>query len=335
MKRWTIPLMIAVVALMLLVVSGCGSKVVATVNGENITQQQLDKELEMYKSGLESQGADFSGEEGKEILDRLREDVLKQLIDEQLLLQEVKKKGLEPTSEDVQNEIKKIKENFETEGEFKKFLAANDINEPQLSDYVKKQLAVQNLVEDVTADLEVTDSEVREYYEENEEIFTRPEEREVRHILIGFEGNDMGAKRSQLEAKVEAERILQKIEQGADFAQLAEEFSEDPGTKNNGGLLTVTRGGGFVQEFEDAAFNLAKGEVTSAPVKTQYGYHIIKVEEIIPSDVQAFEEVKEQIKANLEDNRKATEFTEYMEKLRDQAKIDNKLSNKDDNSTKN
>ncbi|MTI83323.1 MAG: peptidylprolyl isomerase [Firmicutes bacterium] len=332
MKKWII-LLIAATLTLLLLVAGCGGKVVATVNGENITQQELDKEVDMYKAGLENQGADFSGEEGKEIMDRLRQDVLKQLIDETLLLQQVEKRSLEPSSEEVQKEIKKIRDNFETEGEYKKFLAANGVNEPQLSDYVEKQLAVQKLVDEVTADVKVTDQEVKQYYQENEENFTQPEERKVRHILIGSEGSGMDTERSQVDAKIEAERLLQKIEQGTDFSQLAKEYSEDPGTKDNGGLLTITRGGGFVQEFEDAAFNLAEGEVSPSPVKTQYGYHIIKVEEIIPSEVQSLEAVKDQIKTSLEDTRRAGEFTDYVEDLRKEAKIDNKLSNKDEKST--
>ena len=332
MKKWTILLIAAILTLSLLV-AGCGGKVVATVNGENITQQELDKEVDMYKAGLENQGADFSGEEGKEIMDSLRQDVLNQLIDETLLMQEVEKRGLEASSEEVQKEIKKIKDNFETEGEYKKFLAANGVNEPQLSDYVEKQLAVQKLVDDVTADVKVTDEEVKQYYQENKENFTQPEERNVRHILITSEGSGMGSERSQMDAKIEAERLLQKIEQGTDFSQLAKEYSEDPGTKDNGGLLTITRGGGFVQEFEDAAFNLVEGEVSPSPVKTQYGYHIIKVEEIIPSEVQSLETVKDQIKTSLEDTRRAGEFTDFVENLRKEATIDNKLSNKDEKST--
>lgn len=329
-----IALTVMVVLAMLLLLSGCGSKVVATVNGENISQQELDKELEMYKAGLESQGADFSSKEGKEILDRLRRNVLNQMIDEKLLMQEVRDKGLEPSSKDVQEEIKKLKEQFETEGEFKKFLTANGVNEPQLTDYVKVQLAIQNLMEDVTKDVTVTGKEVEEYYQENKDSFTHPEQRKVRHILIGFEGNNMGSERSQMDAKVEAIRLLEKIKQGADFAQLVKEKSEDPGSKDNGGLYTVTRESSFAPEFIEAAFSLAEGEVTPQPVKTEFGYHIIKLDEIIPSRVQPFEEVKDQIKMNLESNRKADKFAEYVDNLRDSAKIDNKLSNKDENNTK-
>jgi len=325
--------MVAVLALLLLL-SGCGNKVVATVNGEDITQQELNKELDMYKAGLENQGADFSGKEGQEILDRLRRDVLKQLIDEKLLLQEVREKGLEPSSKEVQQEIKMIKDNFETEGQFKRFLAANGVNEPQLEDYVKKQLAIQKLVEEITADVTVTGEEVKQYYQENKDRFTEPEQRKVRHILIGFEGNDLGTERSQMDAKVEAIRLLEKIKEGADFAQLAKEKSEDPGSKDNGGLYTVTRGGGFAKEFEDAVFSLSEGQVTPEPVKTMFGYHIIKLEEIIPSRVQPFEEVRDQIKTNLEDTRKANEFTNYVENIRNKAEIDNKLSNKDEKNTK-
>lgn len=316
----------------LLLLAGCGSKVVATVNGENITQQELDKQVEMYKTGLENQGANFSGREGRDVLERLRQDILKQLIDEKLLLQEVKKKGLEPSSGEVQQEIKKIKESFESEGQFKKFLAASGINEPQLEDYIKKQLAIKNLIDEVTAGVTVSADEVKQYYRENEDKFTEPEKRKARHILVEVESNKTEDERAWLDAKIKAMRLLEEVKQGADFAQLAKEKSEDQGTKDS--LLTVTRGGGFVKEFEDAVFALKEGEVTQSPVKTQFGYHIIKLEEIIPSRVQPFEEVKDQIKAELEDMRRAEKFADYMENLRKDAKIENKLSNNHNSFTK-
>lgn len=330
MRKWMV-LMMAVTLSSLLLLAGCGNQVVAVVNGEDITQQELDTELEMYKAGLEGQGADFSGEEGKGILEQLRQDVLKQLIDEKLLMQEVVKQGLEPTAKDIQDEIKNIKDNFKTEGEFKKFLTANGINEPQLQDVLGKQLSFQNLIEKVTKGIAVTDQEVQEYYQENKDSFTQPEERVARHILIGFEGNSLGTERSQMEAKVEATRLLEKIKQGADFVQLVKEYSEDPGSKDEGGLYTVTRGGMFAPEFEEAVFSLARGEVTKEPVKTSSGYHIIRLDEITPAREQPFDEVQAQIQADLENTHKAGKYTAYLEELHKTAKIDNKLAGQEMN----
>lgn len=322
-------LLAALLVFSLLLVAGCGSDVVATVNGEKITRQELDKEVQVYKTSLEKQGLDFSGDKGKEVLEQLRSDVLKQMIDEKLLLQEAEKKGFEPATTEVETEMEKIRQNFKTEGEFKKFLTANGVNEPQLKDYIKKQLAVEKLMQEVTAGTKVTDEDAQEYYREHTDEFTQPEKRKVRHILVAFEGTTDKPGRKEVDAKLEATRLLEKIKAGADFEQLAKEHSDDSSEP-----LTITRGGGFMPEFEDAVFGLNVGEITSEPVKTMYGYHLIKLEEIIPSTREPFADVKEQIKAQLEEQLRVEKFTKYLEGLRQEAEIENKLANKDGNSTK-
>ncbi|MCF8010112.1 MAG: peptidylprolyl isomerase [Clostridiales bacterium] len=317
---------------LLFLVTGCGSsKVVATVNGENINQVDLEKKVDLYKSGLEKQGTDFSGEKGEDILDSLRQNVLKQMIDEKILMQKAKDKELLPSQQEINKRIEEIKKRFKSEGEYKKYLTANGLNEPQLEEYIRKQLVQQNLFMNATGEVKVENNEVEEYYQENKKSFTQPEKRKVRHILIR---PDSDKESSAVDAKIKAMQVINEIQNGADFARLAKKKSEDTGTKDNGGLMTITRGQGLGETFDDNVFSLKNGEITQDPVKTMYGYHIIKVEEIIPSQVKPFSEVKEQIKNQLQNQYRSKEFSNYMKKIRDEAKINNKLTHKNDSTSK-
>jgi len=323
------------IALSLLLVStllwGCGSGVVATVNGKNITAQELDEEVAAFKKSLELQGFSFEGEKGKELEELLRANVLEQLIDQQLVMQEVERLNLVPSDTEVDSELEKIKQQLGSEAEYKKFLAANGFNEPKLKDMIKQQQAWAKLQEKITAQVpEPTEEEIKEYYEQNKEQFSQPEQRQVSHILIGTGDYSNGKNRSEADAKVQALQIVDKLKAGGDFAELARQYSDDPGSKDNGGQYPpFSRGSGFVKEFEDAAFGLEKGEYTVEPVRTQYGYHIIRLDDIIPAITISLAEVKDNISALLMEEAVAEEMDSYMKNLREKADIINKLEKKD------
>lgn len=330
MRKRLMLLLVLIFAITFLFVGCDGSNVVAVVNGENIYQQELEREVEFNVSGLEMQGVNFSSEQGKELLELLRRDVLEQLIEEKLLLQEVKNRKIEPSLKDVQEEIDEIKGSFESEVEYRKFLTANGLNETKLKDYMKKQLSIRALYEEITSDIGLEDGVAEQYYNDNIDEFAHEEQRNVRHILIGY--NESNPSSVEVDSKLEALRIIEKINQGDDFAELAQEYSEDLGS--GGSIFTVTRDGGFVKEFEDAVFFLSEGEYTKEPVKTQFGYHIIKLEEIIPARVQSFEEAKSQIEYALTQQSRDDKFYSYLDNLKEKSKIENRLWNKNDKSMK-
>jgi peptidyl-prolyl cis-trans isomerase D len=142
--------------------------------------------------------------------------------------------------------------------------------------------------------------------------FTTPEERKARHILIGF-GADKDA------AKAKAEDLAKQLAGGADFAALAREHSEDPGSKTAGGDLGWVRRGQMVSGFEDALFALAQGE-TSAPVETEFGWHLIRLDELKAAAVRPFEEpaVQQELTelfGNREQQQRFQEMSERLEQL--------------------
>ena len=138
------------------------------------------------------------------------------------------------------------------------------------------------------------DTKVKDYYESHKEEFSTPERVKVRHILVRAQAGDAEAEKKAL-AKIQD--IAAKAKSG-DFAKLASQFSEDPGSKANGGLIDFFARGKMVPEFEQVAFSQAPNTI-SAPVKTEYGYHLIQVLEKRPASSRNLEEAREEIASTL------------------------------------
>jgi len=140
------------------------------------------------------------------------------------------------------------------------------------------------------------ENELRALYEQRSSLYNMPEQVRARHILLSLEAEASAEEAADVERR--ANEILTQIRAGADFAALASELSEDPGSKGNGGDLGFFARGQMVKQFEDAAFSLEPGTVSEL-VKTEYGYHIIRVEEHRAAQQRSFEEVRGELAAEL------------------------------------
>lgn len=159
----------------------------------------------------------------------------------------------------------------------------------------------------------VTEPELEEYYEQIKDRFESPERRRARHILITVgDGVDDAA------ALKKAEDLTAKAKGGADFAQLAKENSKDPGSAQQGGDLDWAQRGMFVGPFEEALFAMAPGEIRG-PVKTQFGYHVLKLEQVEAPRRQSFEEARAEVESEYRKNRSQTRFYDETQKLGDTA----------------
>ncbi|HLZ98113.1 MAG TPA: peptidylprolyl isomerase, partial [Steroidobacteraceae bacterium] len=172
-----------------------------------------------------------------------------------------------------------------------------------------------------TAQLEskvsVTDAQLKAYYEEQKaktpERFTQPERRRVRHILL-----QVADPKDDAAVKAKAESILKRAQGGEDFAKLAKEFSQDTGSAQQGGDLGFSERKAWVAPFGDAAFDMKEGEIRG-PVKTQFGYHILKLEGIQPTTVKSFEEDKAELEAEYRRNEAERLFNDAQDQLADAA----------------
>ncbi|MCL4156105.1 UNVERIFIED_CONTAM: hypothetical protein GTU68_008981 [Idotea baltica] len=165
-------------------------------------------------------------------------------------------------------------------------------------------------INQVLLDVDVNEDELLAIYEQNVESYISTETRGTRHILLSTDGDNDD------EQLAKAERLVTELRGGADFAELAQNNSEDPGSASNGGDLGAVERGMMVAEFESATFDLEEGAI-SDPVKTQFGYHIIQVQDINPAEQQEFADVRFDIE-QLEKQRIAEdELLDRVELLRD------------------
>ncbi|HEY0687147.1 MAG TPA: SurA N-terminal domain-containing protein [Steroidobacter sp.] len=161
--------------------------------------------------------------------------------------------------------------------------------------------------------VDVSEQALKEYYDGVKERFESPERRQGRHILItATDGLDDAA------AQKKAQELTDKAKGGADFAQLAKENSKDPGSAQQGGDLGLAQKGMFVGPFEDALFSMQPGEVRG-PVKTQFGYHVLKLEKIEKGHLQSFEEARAEVEAEYRKDRAQTAFYDDSQKMADAA----------------
>ncbi|MBV8742413.1 MAG: peptidyl-prolyl cis-trans isomerase [Sinobacteraceae bacterium] len=167
-------------------------------------------------------------------------------------------------------------------------------------------------LEQLAAQITPSDAELKAAYEKNKDRYVEAEKRRARHILIPV-GKDDAAARKQ------AEDVLTQAKGGKDFAALAKQYSQDPGSAQQGGDLGWADRNQFVGPFGDALFSMSPGELRG-PVKTQFGYHIIRLDEVQPSKGKSFEEVRGDLEAELKRNAAADRFGEIQEKL--QARVE-------------
>jgi peptidyl-prolyl cis-trans isomerase D len=163
-------------------------------------------------------------------------------------------------------------------------------------------------INDFVEDIKVSDDEIQNYYIKNRLKYYEPERIKVRHILISVKHWDNKTESSEALKKIE--KIKNELKNNISFEKLAEKYSEDPSSAKNGGLIGFIKHGEVVPEFEKAAFNLKEGEISDI-VKTQFGYHLIKVDEKIPAKMPELDELKVNIKAEIFENKKKMTLKEH------------------------
>lgn len=334
---------LAIVLIFSITVVGCGSKSVATVNGEKITQADLDKRMAKVKMSLEQQGASFSGQQGQQMLKALEQQTLDEMITQALITQDAEKQKVYPTKEDIKKAVDDIIASFGGEAKFNEALKTYNYTKAEIEELKAFDMARTNLFNKVTAGVKVTDSDIQQWYDTHKDTYKDPAKIKARAIFIKFDDPNAidpttgqpAAKvgRTDADAKKLAEDLVKQLDGGKDFAALAKEKSEDERSKADGGLIkdqngsdTYARGTMMPAEFDNAAVALKAGEYTKAPVKSTGGYFIIKLEALTPEKQQTFEQAKAKIQQDLPAQRKQEKFTEYLTKLRNDSKIENKLA---------
>jgi len=276
---------------------------IAQVNESGITSNQLEN---AYLNTLSQYDEATLSSLDQSAIVSFKKNILNQLIDYELLYQQGLKEKSKITNDEINLEIDKIKDNFSSPEEFDGALKANNITLTQLKEDIKRQLSINLIIDKTRKQVNISDEELLEYYNENEESFLEPEQVRARHILV--------------ETEEGANNLLLQLKEGlTDFAELAKEKSIGPSAPNGGDLGFFARGE-MVKEFEDAAFSLEPGEISEV-VQTQFGYHIIKCEERKEKYSPNFEEAKEQISNTLKFQGEDEAILALISKLREEATI--------------
>jgi len=306
MRYLTIPVLLAALVAIL---AGCGggggsvpSDAVAQVNGQPISQAQFNQLLAQAKKSYASQKKPWPAA-GTPAFDTLKTQAVAYLVQRSEFQQEAQKLGVKITDADVEKRLKQIKKQYfgNSESRYKTQLKQQGLTDTQVRDDLRAQLIQEKIFAKVTAGAKVSDTDIKKYYDQHKSQYGTPEQRDVAHILV--------------KSKSLADQLYAKVKAGANFGALAKKYSQDPGSKSQGGKLTISKGQ-TVQNFDLMAFDLKTGAI-SHPVKTQFGYHIIKaLGPIKPATTTPFAKVKASIKQQLLQQKRNVAMTTWSNKLK-------------------
>jgi len=287
----------------------------ATVNGKAILKADLEKQLDQVVQNYAAQGMNLTGEN----LEMVRGQILDSLIEQELLLQEGVQKGYKADDQAVADQMSSIRGQFGSDEEYQTALEAQGFTNESLEADIRVFLIIREFLDkEFYGAAEVTDQETRAYYDNNPEAFVQqPEQIQASHILFTLDADADDAAVETARAGIQS--VLDKVKAGGDFAELAREFSQGPSGPNGGDLGYFSRGQ-MVPEFEEAAFALKPGEV-SGIVRTQFGFHIIKLVDHQDAVTIEYEPVKDQIRDYLQEEKVRGMVEEHLQQLRDSADI--------------
>lgn len=249
MKRF---MFVFVIALLVSLLAACGGEnlpgsggAAARVNGKEIPMALLQEQMDLVKRSLQEQGADLNSPDAKAMLAQASADILDQLIAQELINQAAAQQNLTVSQSEIAGRVEDIAIQVGGKDKLDELLKKNSLTMAYLERQVRDQLVAEKLFAKITENVAGTAEQVH-----------------ASHILVATEK--------------EALDILAQIKTGGDFAALAKQYSQDPGSRDQGGDLGFFPRGAMVPEFENVAFSLAVGQVSN-PVQTAFGFHLIKV----------------------------------------------------------
>ncbi|MFO7776652.1 MAG: peptidylprolyl isomerase [Candidatus Hydrogenedentota bacterium] len=282
--------------------------VVARVNGEEVTGEEFQEAYMQFSQMMMTQGQQPLSEQ----------EVLDQLINTRILEMRAEEAGIEVPDEDVQEQLDELAEQFGGEEQLTQLLEQQGIDRDELDDMIRQDLRNAAFRDEIT-DVEVTDEEVQETYDELREMgeFEQGEQADIQHIFIeGMTEEDREA------GEEEISDAYQRIADGEDFEDVASDVSEDPTSAEEGGRMEIERGMlPGMPEFEEQAFEAPIGEV-SEPFMSEQGWHIMRVIEREEGGTVPLEEVEEDIREFVRQNQQGEQLQEWVEAEREEMDIE-------------
>jgi len=292
---------------------------VAVVEGEKISRADLQ---EAFNNALAASGMNPDEIEPAQKMAGYRE-ILDELIVDKLVSR--KASSVEIKDADLEAEVGRVKGQFPSEEAFKAEMQKAGETDSSFRDTIKRMMQQRKWMEEKIGDkATVPEAEVKKFYDENKKEFEHPELVRASHILIltPEDADDKTVAEKKKAAEAALARVTDKKE---DFTAVAKEVSEEPGAKESGGDLDFFPKERMVPEFANAAFAMDKGAISKEPVRTKFGWHVIKVTDRKPAGTMPFDEVKKQVTAYLQGSKQREAVRSVIDSLRSEAKVENKL----------
>jgi parvulin-like peptidyl-prolyl isomerase len=294
-----------------LLLAGCGgssepqsvpSDAVAVVGDQTIPKTDFDTLLSQAQKGYKQQHRAFP-KAGSQEYTQLQGQIVQYLVQRSEYNQKAKDLGVAVSEAQVDQRLANLKQQYfkGNEAKYRAQLKSQGYTEKQVKDNIRSQLLSEAIYNKVTSDVNVTDADIKKYYDDHKAQYRQPSSRDVRHILV--------------KTQAKANQVYKQLKGGASFVALAKKYSQDPGSRALGGKLTISKGQ-TVAPFDKVAFSLKTGKM-STPVKTDYGYHIIlALTDIKPARLTPFNQVKASIRAQLIQSQKQNKMTKWADDTR-------------------
>jgi len=292
------------------------NKVIVTVDGEDVTQADLDKELQAMVFG----GRPVDSAQMAMVRQRFGSQAEKSLVDRKLIENAAAKEGIVATPEDVAARWEKIESSFPEGMDRDTLLQRNKMTLEDANQRIAEAICIERVLKKHLPQAPVTDEAVRKKYDANLAAYKVPEQVQARHILIKVPSGATDEQKAAVKKKMDDIRAKLVAAEGKNFAELAAKYSDCP-SKKQGGDLGLFGRGAMVPEFDQQAFTLKPG-VISEPFTTSFGYHIMEVVKKQPARTQSFDEVKGKIRLALESAVQRKGHEAFIAELRKAAKIE-------------
>jgi len=286
-----------------------------TVNGEQISRLKLQAQTDHM---ITQRGMNSGGITQPAVFKQIQDEVVDQLIVQELLWQEANRRNFVIADELVDEHLQKMKSGFDSEQAFLFKIKAGGFTEKTFREDIRQQESVKNMIsQGIAPEILVGDEDIEAFYRANIDQMQRPLAVRARHILIKPESDEPQAHQA---ARDKAGEILAEIRSGKDFAELATTLSQAPSAPR-GGDLGYFGEGQMVKPFEEVAFALKQDEVSEL-VQTQFGYHIIKLEDRRGGDTAPVAEVADKIRGYLAEQKLRSTVESLIIRLRDEGEVE-------------
>lgn len=288
------------------------SAVVARVNQTDITESQIQEMLDRFMGQM---GGQVPPDQMADLMPRIRERILEELIMRQVMVDAVAREGISLTDEEFAEVKTELAQELPPGTVMEDYMAEAGISEGEL----REQMTVRKMIiARADAVAQPTPAEIRDFYDQNQEGFAQDASVTASHILIKFGDDDDDAAKTAKRERLAS--LREELLAGADFAEMARNHSDCP-SRSNGGDLGAFGRGQMVPEFEDAAFS-QDVDVVGDIVETQFGYHLIKVTGKTEAKTPDFDEVQERIREILYSQRQQEAVREFVDGIREAASIE-------------